>query len=519
MMNSLELSVRSMAVDFLVSLLGYIYQELGSIESISLCMLSVLPEVAAREIALFSPLIKSLEDAECSLWPLRRAFADVEETNPIDDDRVDQELLPSLTTLCRSGQAIIDGVMVELRLRCPANIAHTNFDLEEIRKTQLSSNRQSSFQNLQRMPPETVFDADEESVLEAVTFFSSETSLKQKLRWINTLRDLHVAKKQFCEVACTLFLCAQSLIESLDHLPNLWQPSQFGLWNDESRSPWLSSVGLSGSQSNVAVMEFANAFLGLDVFTHQQKKFTQHYLSTEDVCLALISVINQMEVAYKEEGGMEDLACAHLEELLSMITATINNGSKMHHSEALRRVRASICSKLASFSEQGIGHKDKRGLVYVRVVLYGNKPARFKESTAIPTFFEWGIPSICRVSNSALTAAASMREQKGSWEECIRQCFAKPLVEALKSDDACRSIILRTNGFKDSAADDVNTYISIAVVQRKSPIKSRKFFERHDDGCITEYTVAHKFPHSLSRQRSLITSEIKVTTHRMNGNI
>ena len=54
-----------------------------------------------------------MKDIESSLWPLRRALADVEETNPFDDDRVDPQLLPYLITLCRSGQAIVDGVLIE----------------------------------------------------------------------------------------------------------------------------------------------------------------------------------------------------------------------------------------------------------------------------------------------------------------------------------------------------------------------------------------------------------------------
>jgi len=251
---------------------------------------------------------------------------------------------------------------------------------------------------------------------------------------------------------------------------------------------------------------------------HQRNNFTaQQYLSVEDVCLTLISVINQMEIAYIEEDGMEDLACAHLEELLTMITATINDESKMYHTEArvaVRRVRASICSKLALFTERDVGHEGNRGQIYVRVVLYGNKPQRFKESTTIPTFFEWESVTICRVPKPALMAAASMTHQQDSLEESICRNFAKPLVEALRSDDASHSIILRINEFKGGATDESNTYISIMIVQKKSSIKSRKFFVRHDDGCITEYTVAHKFPHSLSRQRSLITSEIKVTGHK-----
>ncbi len=122
-----------MAVDFLVSLLCGIYEDFGSIDSVSLCFLSVMPKVVAREIALFSVsgLIESMENVESSRWPLCRALADVEETNLFDDDRVNPQLLPLLTTLCQTAQAIIDGALVEIRLR-----GSSNLDLYEISRAQ-----------------------------------------------------------------------------------------------------------------------------------------------------------------------------------------------------------------------------------------------------------------------------------------------------------------------------------------------------------------------------------------------
>jgi len=252
---------------------------------------------------------------------------------------------------------------------------------------------------------------------------------------------------------------------------------------------------------------------------NQQRKgiTVQHRLSVEDVCSMLIRVVNQIEAAYAEEDGPEDLACSQLEELLSMITASINDESKKkYHAEArtaLRRVRAYICSKLAIFSERDVGkgfamNRDAAAQMYVRVVLHGNKPQRFKESTTIPTFFEWKMPSICRVPKSTLMAARNTKHRNESWEDCICRTFAKPLVEALKSEDASPSIVATDQ----TTTDETKTYISVMVVHKKNAMRSRKFFVRHDhDGSITEYTVAHKFPHALSRQRSLITSEIKVT--------
>lgn len=73
-MNSTALSVRSIAVDFLVSLVGNTFDTYGNISEVSLVMVSVLPEVAAREIALYGlgDHIKTLEDAARAVWPLRR---------------------------------------------------------------------------------------------------------------------------------------------------------------------------------------------------------------------------------------------------------------------------------------------------------------------------------------------------------------------------------------------------------------------------------------------------------------
>lgn len=525
--NSTELSVRSMAVDFLVSLLGDAYQELGNIESIGLCILSVLPEIVAREIALYavSGLIRSNEDAESALWPLRRALADVEETNPLDDDRVDPEMIPSLTTMCRAAQAIIDGVLVEIRLK-----GSSDFDLDEITKAQCCSSA-ASFHQARRLPSTCLFDADEESVFEAATFFSYDTGLMQKLRWLYTLRDLHIAKRQWSEVAECLVLCAHALIKSLDNFPNLWRPSKFELWNDYRRSPWLSSVGLSdeqSSQGNVAVMKFANAFFEPGVMVQPEGQDTTHnHLTVESVCSTLIGIIDQIETAYAEEDGLDDSACSNLEELLNMITGTIADKSKTYHSkewEAMKRVRANICSKLAKLTDRGdekgfLASRDEGGRgqgQFVQVVLHGNKPDRFKESTTIPTFFEWDAPSICRVPPAALTAAAQIRRQipSESWEECICRAYAQPLLDALRhnGDGAGHPIELRTRVSQSSAADETKTYMSVMCVQKKSSMKSRKFFMRYGQDEITEFTVAHKFPHALSRQRALMSSEIKLSS-------
>jgi hypothetical protein len=54
-MNSTSLSVRSIAVDFMISLLGSTFEENGTIDEILLVVFTVLLEVAAREVAMQKP--------------------------------------------------------------------------------------------------------------------------------------------------------------------------------------------------------------------------------------------------------------------------------------------------------------------------------------------------------------------------------------------------------------------------------------------------------------------------------
>jgi len=525
MMNSTELSVRSMAVDFFVSLLGGVYNDRGSIDEVGLVVLTVLPEVVAREISLnsVSGLIKSIGDAETSLWPLRRALADVEDTNPIDDDRIDPQLIPSITTFCRTGQAIIDGVLVEIRLKG----ATEQVDLAQIAKAQ--SMRPSSGFHFGNLPPGAIFDADEESLLEAANFFSPQTSSPQKLRWLFSLRDLHVTKHQWSEAAETLVLGAHSLIISLEHLNNIWRPAQCDLWNDERHYPWLKTIGDS-EDCNDAVMRFARSFLEPGALFAKEQYAYSRQLSVRDVCSVLNLVIDQIYLAYAEEEGMEDIAFAHFEELLSKISAVINNVNRRYHSEdinALRRVRALICSKLTPLTEHDIigsptrtrmgSATDYRGGIYVRLVLCGNKPEFLKESTTIPTYFEWDSASICRVPVPTIIAAAVMQKKtKHTMEECICMAFAEPLVKAMQDKGTKSTITVRTNTADEGVEDELMTYINVAVVQRmkvmsSASLKSRKFYLRNDEG-ITEFTVAHKFPYRTSRQRSLVKSEVKIVT-------
>ena len=373
-----------------------------------------------------------------------------------------------------------------------------------------------------------MFDADEESVLEAATFFSPELSMPQKLRWLLSLRDLHIAKSQWAEAGESLILAANAIIDALPHLSETWMASPFDLWHDFTRSPWLVSIGSteeSKTQGWETIAEFANSFLepiGLS-------NTASNRLSVEIVCTTLSSIVDQAFLAFDQEGDLHDLAYSHFEALLQRISPLITNKDRHSRSKDLqlmRRVRGNICAKLARLDKNSnIQHGIQNGSsTYVRVILRGMKPIRFKESTTIPTFLEWNNPSICRVSTAIISKAKQTLSDNPmkSEDECICSAFAEKYTSALKAGGTT-SVILRIGATdNDVADDDTNTYIDVAVVQMKqqskSDGKSRKFFiQKRNTGVvsfgITEYTVAHKFPHALSRQRSL-TNNIMPDTKR-----
>lgn len=191
-----------------------------------LVFVSVLPEVVGREIGLYSVdgHVHSAEDIERAIWPLRRSFSDLEDANPFDDDRIDPELSPILKTFCRASQAVLDGVLIELRLRK---------DKCKVVGTQIKP----------VVREKVAFDADEESLVEAASFFLPETGPMQRVRWLHTLKTLHESKGQWLEAAESLMDCANTVSDAIPHLDNIWRPEKFVLWQDERRSTWLETVG------------------------------------------------------------------------------------------------------------------------------------------------------------------------------------------------------------------------------------------------------------------------------------
>ena len=519
MMNNKELSVRSMAVDFVVSLLSQLYQEDGNIESWSLCMLTILPEIVAREIALChaSGLVGSMLDVERSLWPLRRSLADVEEADPLDDDRVDEQMVPLLGLLCRTSQAIIDGVVIEIRLSGAGEVGR----LSDITRKMSSRKVTDSLVIPDKLSHDSVFDADEESLMEAASYFSHETSLPQRMRWLFSLKDLHVAKGQWLEAAETLNLCAQSMIKAIDYITHTWRPSKtFDPWHDSRKFPWLLAAGLD--QGCAEVNSFAGAFLEPQgLFRRDDNKFNFGHLSMEDVAMTLVGVVCQMVAAFEEESGVDELACLHLEDLLALFPSkTRQDGSRGRGIRsspplALRQVKACIYSKLAKLTEPSHDGSplpndlpDSAGAqIYVLVVLHGYKPKRFLESTSVPTFLEFNQPSICRVSVASLQEAARLKraDPSLSWDHSICSTFAQPLLNKLRQEnDTDHPILLRTSQQVEVPSEETKTYLSVMTVQKFPGSKARRFIIRSDDS-TTQLTVANPFPHTLSRQRSLVT--------------
>lgn len=569
LMNSTSLSVRSMAVDFVLSLLGATFNMMGNIDEIGIMIATVLPEVVAREIALYSVngLIRSIEDVECAVWPLRRALADIEEANPLDDDRVDPFLSPLLSTLCRACQAVIDGVLIELRL--------TGKECTIVGAT------------VQAQPGDSyMFDADEESLYEAVSFFVPETAPLQRLRWLFTLARLHEAKGQWVEAAETLILCSRTASDAMPHVKSVWRPSRFVLWYDSRRSLWLSTVGKEmghPDRGHEQVMQFADAFLEPPSLVKEgPSKVPGTRLlqpTVQGMCVILTYAAKQAVSNYLKEVGMEELASLRLEELLqAVMLATDDHSNKSFsygqknplaarkrtadESAALRRVSAVLNGELAKLAEKAIpeGSSSRttaakndflRRQYYVRVILSGAKPHRFVESTGIPTFLEWNNPCICRVPRRVVeSVVASGARDSRRIEEQICKEFGNTLRNSLLTGpDEDLSLMFRTGAQVDDTVDGFDrstTFLDISTVHmdlssangsRRDNVpasrQSRHFFYRKSSSIMSEappverapggkqpelfpeasssvmeLTVAHPFPCTLSRQRTLLTSEI-----------
>jgi len=460
LMNAPSLSVRSIAVDVVISLLGGCFDEAGNLDEIALVFMTVLPEVVAREMALYSVAghLKSTKHVERSVWPLRRALADLEEANPQDDDRIDPQLSPFLSTVCRGCQAIIDGVLIELRLKgdhytivgSDIAIPPPISPVPTLRK-----GGQSADANSGHRPASFAFDADEESIYEAACSFLPETGPLQRLRWLLTLKALHEEKGQWVEAAETLMLCATTVADALPHVNNVWRPSRFNLWRDSNRSIWLSTVGEEKGlpdRGNTQVMEFADDFLEPSSIVGGMSKKSGvagilERPSMPMLCAILCGVAQESIDNYLKEEGMESHTYQRFEQLLKVVMGVADNyidgsgastkslikrNSVMEENAALRKATAALNGHMTRLAERMLliaetsdnTSNDTKAFTvasldsprvadasgrqfYVRVELVGKKIARFCESTSLPTFCEWNSPTICRVPSHVVKSATA----------------------------------------------------------------------------------------------------------------
>lgn len=557
MMNSTSLSVRSMAVDWAVSLFGSLFHEDGNVDEVAQVFVTVLPEVVAREIALYSVngLINSVGCVESSLWPLRRALADVEEANPLDDDRVDPQLSPFLRQFCRACQAVIDGVLIELRLQGNScKIIDSNIMM-------LSGKMGRNAISLS-----WTFDADEESLFEAASYFTPESSPMQRIRWLLTLKRLHEAKGQWVEAGETLILCAKTVAEAIPHIRHVWRPCQFPLWTDLSVAPWLVNIS---DKVNKKVMAFAYDFLEplklrsvMDP-TSDDEEMAIPLPNIPILCKILTLVTKESIGMYdKEENGMDSLAFSRLEELLKLVMGFVEEhtlaasggmnrrGTRLYKSQiveeiaTLRKVSATInelVTKLAErmllLVEQEGGAKNnlttalgfnflnttKQELFFVRVQLIGRKSNRFLESTTIPTFLDWDIPHVCRVPCVDVIKAMdkvkySTRIMKSgpSLQKIIEKeiciTFADPYITFLRDESPNEQIKFCTERPDEREVEKNKSilYFLVAPVRairsgKDHSLQSKRFHSISSDTVTEEITLAHHFPCALSRQATLIT--------------
>lgn len=558
-MNSTSLSVRSMAVDLIVSLFGSIYKDGGYLDEIGQIFASVLSEVAAREIALYCQFgqVNSIECVEKCIWPLRRALTDIEDADPNDDDRVDISMIPFLKLFCRACQAIIDGVLIELRLQVnDCKILDTKISIGSGRLT-------SYYEKGPFIPLKWQFDADEESLFEAADFFTPEASPIQRIRWLLTLKKLHCLKGQWIEAAEALILSAKTVADAIPHMKHIWRPSRFGVWQN-----------VQGNAKRV--FEFADEFLepysmrsqlhmDIDVKGSDHDE-TLPPLNTVAMCSFLITLCKEAVEMYKNESTVVSLAYNRLQGVLKILMNVVDNHSlfssgiqkrnvrlprhisRSGEMAALRRVSATLHEMVTKVGERAYllerandspdrmsfpsvntsrtkpSAMDKTGL-FVRVILMGKKTPRFYESTGVPTFLDWDTPHICRISRT--TIQKTLNSCKTDIEYALCRNFAEPLLLALSDEVSSEKVIFATGIPHQSQINIEKTYIVVSLVHSLTgsadEVQCKKFKMHggtelnqqhlHDrmHSLVFEMSVVRPFPCPLSRQPVLVTNEYHIT--------
>jgi hypothetical protein len=560
LMNNTSLSVRSMAVDVIVSLFCSSFKKGCDFHQLMLVFLTVFPEVVAREIGLcsISGLIIDMRSIERSVWPLRRALADIEACDPVDDDRLDAAFVPSLRHFCHSCQAIIDGVLIELRLKGnDVSVAGNNVPI-----TEDSKNNHLSW----------TFDADEESLLEAANAFDPETGCMQRLRWLLSLRLLQERKGNWIESGETLVLCALDISQSILHARRCWLPSRFNLWHD----PHLTLVeqNMSCNDWHTKLVGFFEPFL-LTVETSDIPR-----PNVKSMCNLLTLVIRETVKIFEREGNMEALALLRMEQLIKIVMNVIEDHASqssalivhsslqvinqidessksyseaMEENAALRQVSSTLNEMVNKLSEKLFTIAKKEGdvlrvapfisdqnMLYVQLLISGLMPDRFKESTTIPTFLSFNVPHVCRVPQHVISQAMSLdrikrarssssrAESQQLFDDAVCRGFAQIYVRALLDQSPNLDVEYRVDLPDEHSPDYLSkTYISVKCLKSltsasgldvnddfdrylsaRSGETKKFYFEKHNPLKSTvELTVPRKFPFVLSRQPILLSVE------------
>jgi hypothetical protein len=336
-------------------------------------------------------------------------------------------------------------------------------------------------------------------------------------------------------------LCAETISRSFQYLKGVWRPTNFALWTDSTRSHWLGTVGEDVGQpdlGNREVMDFANSFLEPDelLLATSKKVSASGRLQQPSVgvmCEVLNARAKEATDLYLKETGCEELALQRLEGLQRAIVSNFDESSRpvpgrglrgrrrqVEDEAILRRMLANISVASARFSErvlQRIATSPAQMLlpvqprVYVAMRVSGKKSKRFEETVALPPFVEWNEYCICSLSSEPVDDS----DGPPSDFNFLLTKFAEPFLKALQSDKNTSDVQLWLAPLRHNPGAE-STVLEVFVVDPDSPLQlrtqsSRRFSFRKAEGVnltALDFTVAVSFPCALSRQCSVVTTEL-----------
>lgn len=329
--------------------------------------------------------------------------------------------------------------------------------------------------------------------------------------------------------------------------------------------------------SFAAVVAFSNELLEpSSLLGRKHGSLPETALTMATMCRMLTSVTKEAVQLYLREGGMEELAYFRLEALLKILMGVLSDQGSLREENRrtprlvsaesmtlqvekeglLRRVTATLSGLLVGLlvDEESATATDRillpsvagKDPFYLLVSVSGVKPQRFQESTTLPTFLDWSMPCVCRVSQQQVDLAR--KKHGGDFEKLNKQIcweFGRVLKVAFERDMPSGSVEVCTGNSNAGTRDPDKTYIDLTVLRtdidtmvdhsrldvtpsRGHLLETKRFFYRKPvrlnppsdgiglpptpvvlSGTIVEVTVAYAFPSKLSRQRVLLTSEIR----------